>query len=173
MLLVCFPRQRWMLRSLNCSQSRFSRPLIALLVLTPALIYLFCLFAVPQILRFRFRSDLGWYDLGLYGFGPSKSYVSFGYQSPRVEILQWDPNCDSRFVFFAPRGDSIAHPGPMILDAKGELVWMKHNWGITQDFKVQRYRDQDYLIYWEGDEVEGRGQGSWYMVCAGSIICCR
>ena len=52
----------------------------------------------------------------------------------------------------------------MILDAQGELVWMKHNWEITQDFKVQRYQGQNYLIYWEGDEIEGRGQGSWYMV---------
>lgn len=158
-----------MLRSFSCSQSR---PLIALLVLAPTLIYLFYLFALPQLLRFRFRSDLGWYDLGLYGFGPSKSYISFPYQSPRVELVQWDSSrCDPSFVFLAPRGDSIAYPGPMILDAQGELVWMKHNWGITQDFKVQRYRDQDYLIYWEGDVVEGRGQGSWHMVRAGSILC--
>ena len=162
MLSGFFRRQRWMFR--RSSRSGSSRPLIALLVVAPVLVYLFIVFAVPQILRFRFRSDLGWYDLGWYGFGPSKSYVSFGYQSPRPEILEWDPECDPGFVFLAPRGDSIAHPGPIILDAQGELVWMKYNWEITQDFKVQQYRGQNYLIYWEGDEVEGRGQGSWYMV---------
>lgn len=153
----------------SCS---LSRPLIAFLVLAPTLVYLFYLFALPQLLRFRFRSDLGWYDLGLYGFGPSKSYVSFPYQSPRVELVQWDESrCDPSLVFLAPRGDSIAHPGPMIMDAQGELVWMKHNWGITQDFKIQRYRGQDYLVYWEGDMVEGRGQGSWHMVRDGGIRC--
>jgi hypothetical protein len=41
---------------------------------------------------------------------------------------------------------------------------MKHNWGTTHDFKVQRFQGQDFLTYWEGEQVEGRGYGSWYMV---------
>lgn len=131
-------------------------------------LYLFYVFAVPQLYRFRFRRDLGWYDLGAYGFGPSRSYISFGYESPVVEITSIEDNdgtaCDSRYTFFAPRGDSVAQPGPMILDSDGELVWMKHNWETTQDFRVQRYEDEDYLTYWEGGQVEGRGYGSWYMV---------
>lgn len=125
---------------------------------------LFCVFVIPQLTRFRFRSELSWYDLGLYGFGPSHSYVSFDEESPIVEISPADSQCDPRYTFLAPRGDSVAHPGPMILDARGELVWMKYNWGTTQDFRVQRYRDQDYLTYWQGDEEDGHGCGSWYMV---------
>lgn len=85
--------------------------------------------------------------------------------SPIVEISQYNSGCDPGLTFLAPRGDSIAYPGPMILDAQGNLVWMKHNLNITQDFKVQRYRGQDYLTYWEGEEIDGRGEGSWYMVC--------
>lgn len=139
-------------------------PLILILLVVPAVTYLFCTFAWPQILRFRFRSGLSWYDLGWYGFGPSRGYVSFGYESPRVEIERWDPECDSRYVFIAPRGDSVPYAGPMILDSRGELVWMKHNYEITQDFQVQHYRGKDYLTYWEGEQVESRGWGSWYMV---------
>ncbi|GAB1218280.1 hypothetical protein ATERTT37_007534 [Aspergillus terreus] len=129
-----------------------------------SLLYLFYLFVVPQLFRFRFRLGLSWYDLGLYGFGPSQSYVSFGFDSPRVQISQWDAGCDPRYTFLAPRGDSVAQPGPMILDADGNLVWMKHNWETTQDFKVQRYQGQDYLTYWEGSEVGSRGYGAWYML---------
>ncbi|KAJ5683552.1 hypothetical protein N7462_006717 [Penicillium macrosclerotiorum] len=125
---------------------------------------LFYLFVVPQLLRFRFRAGLGWYDLGLYGFGPSTTYVSFEEESPIVEFSPNDAQCDSRYTFLAPRGDSVAHAGPMILDAHGELVWMKYNWGTTQDFGVQRYRDQDYLTFWQGDEEDGHGRGSWYML---------
>lgn len=121
-------------------------------------------FAVPQLSRFRFRSELSWYDLGLYGFGPSQTYVSFDEESPIVEISPADAQCDPRYTFIAPRGDSVAHPGPMILDARGQLVWMKYNWGTTQDFRVQRYKGQDYVTYWQGDEEDGHGRGSWYMV---------
>ncbi|CBF80796.1 hypothetical protein AN8558.2 [Aspergillus nidulans FGSC A4] len=131
-----------------------------------SLLYLFHLFVVPQLVRFEFRADLSWYDLGAYGFGPSRGYVSFEYESPLVQISQTDNStgCDDRYTFLAPRGDSVAHEGPMILDAQGELVWMKHNWDTTHDFKVQRYRGEDYLTYWEGSQVEGRGYGSWYML---------
>lgn len=134
-----------------------------------SLVYLFYLFVLPQILKFRLRSDLSWYDLGLYGFGPTRGYVSFEEESPVVEISQWDTGCDPRFTFIAPRGDSIGHPGPMILDAAGNLVWMKHIQDVTQDFKLQRYQEEDFLTYWEGKEVAGRGDGSWYMVRAGSF----
>lgn len=129
-----------------------------------SLFYLFYIFVLPHLLKFRFHSNLSWYDLGLSGFGPTRAYASFEYESPVVEISQWGSGCDPRFTFLGPRGDSIVHPGPMILDAAGDLVWMKYNPGITQDLKVQRYRGEDYLTYWEGKEVEGRGKGSWFMV---------
>ncbi|KAL4780686.1 ASST-domain-containing protein [Aspergillus varians] len=131
-----------------------------------SLLYLFYLFVVPQLLRFDLRDDLSWYDLGVYGFGPSRSYVSFQDESPLVEITapEGGAGCDTRYTFLAPHGDSVAQAGPMILDAQGELVWMKHNWERVHDFKVQRYRNEDYLTYWEGNQVEGRGYGSWYML---------
>lgn len=127
-------------------------------------LYLFHVFVLPQFLRFRFRTDLSQYDLGLYGFGPSTGYVSFKYESPIIEITESDLGCDPRYTFLAPRGDSVPQAGPMILDAHGNLVWMKYNWETTQDFKVQRYKGEDYLTYWEGREIECRGYGSWYMV---------
>jgi hypothetical protein len=146
------------------SRSRSSCLIPTVAGVSVSLLYLFDVFAVPQLLRFRFRLDLSLYDLGFYGFGPSRSYVSFEYESPMVEITEWGSGCDPRYTFLAPRGDSVAHPGPVILDADGELVWMKYNWDTTQDFKVQRYNGADYLTYWEGTEMESRGYGSWYMV---------
>lgn len=125
---------------------------------------LFFLFAVPQLVRFRFRASLSKYDFGFYGFGPSQSFVSFDEEARVVEISPDDAQCDPRYTFIAPRGDSVAHAGPMILDARGELVWAKYNWGTTQDFKVQRFKGENYVTYWQGDEEDGHGRGSWYMV---------
>ncbi|KAL4919001.1 ASST-domain-containing protein [Aspergillus aurantiobrunneus] len=148
----------WSVWRRRCLEQRLPLRWLAIGSATVSFIYLFYLYAVPQLVRFDFRGNLSWYDLGVYGFGPSRSYVSFEYESPLVEITQGDDGgCDSRYTFLAPHGDSVAQPGPMILDAQGELVWMKHNWETTHDFKVQRYRGEDYLTYWEGSQVEGRG----------------
>ncbi|CAG8923410.1 unnamed protein product [Penicillium salamii] len=124
----------------------------------------FYLFAVPQLLRLRIRAGLSWYDLGAEGFGPDQTYLSFDQESPKIEISPPDAKCDARYTFLAPRGDSIAHPGPMILDSAGELVWTQWNSGTTQDFKVQQYKGEKYLTYWQGDTDDNYGRGLWYML---------
>ena len=167
----CFPSsQRHHRGYTKGAWRRVSKTRLLIFGTVVSLLYLSYLFVLPQIRKFRFRSDLSWYDLGLYGFGPTRGYVSFAYESPVVEISQWDAGCDPRFTFIAPRGDSIAHPGPMILDAAGNLVWMKPGHDVTQDFKLQRYQGEDFLTYWEGKEVGGRGDGSWFMVCVVSVM---
>ncbi|KAJ5634312.1 hypothetical protein N7528_002154 [Penicillium herquei] len=146
----------------NCKFNPFRR--IAFSVITIGALFLVLYAALPSIYRFRFHLGYSWYDLGYYGLGPSRTYQSFDEQSPLVEISPVDATCDQRYTFLAPRGDSVEHPGPMIIDANGELVWMKYNWGTTQDFKVQSYKGKDYLTYWQGDEEDGYGHGSWYML---------
>lgn len=165
-LLIFRPALMYCAASRRCLEHRrfFFWPAIASAIV--GLLYLFYVFVVPQLLRFDFRLGLSWYDLGAHGFGPSRGYVSFENESPVLQIVEPEGSagCDSRYTFFAPRGDSVPQPGPMILDAQGELVWMKQTWETAQDFRVQQYRGEDYLTYWEGDQVEGRGLGTWYMV---------
>ncbi|CAG7978213.1 unnamed protein product [Penicillium nalgiovense] len=144
--------------------TRFPFRWIALILAAIGGLIVFYLFAVPQLLKFRFRAGLSWYDLGVKGFGPDRNYISFDQESPIVEITPPGAKCDPRYTFLAPRGDSTAHPGPMILNPDGELVWTQWNGDTTQDFKVQRYKGEDYLTYWQGDTTDGYGRGSWYML---------
>lgn len=110
-------------------------------------------------------------DNGTYGYYPIRTYeTEAALSSPRVNWLQWSPQCDDAlFYFITPRGWSLSRPGPMILDHNGELVWTKHFdndfGGQAYDFKVQRYQDQDYLTFWLGDDtVRGHGAGVYHMV---------
>lgn len=137
---------------------------ISLLLATIGGALAFYLLLLPQLLRLRIRTGLSSYDLGLEGFGPDQTYLSFDEESPKIEISPPGAQCDPRYTFLAPRGDSIAHPGPMILDSAGELVWTQWNSGTTQDFKVQLYKGEKYLTYWQGDTDDNYGRGSWYMV---------
>lgn len=85
--------------------------------------------------------------------------------------MHWTPACaDGRLYFLTPRGWRVRAPGPMILDpADGSLIWSAHFGnafgGQAYDLKVQRYRGEDYLTFWLGDDrVRGHGAGEYYMV---------
>src|SRR4051812_19010314 len=67
------------------------------------------------------------------------------------------------YVFLAPKR-TPGQNGPTILDARGRLVWFHPlPKGITaDDFKVQTYRGQPVLTWWEGKfNPSGYGAGSW------------
>ena len=122
------------------------------------------IFAIPHLAKFRPHWNSSWYDLGLYGAYPTQSYFSFDLVSPRVEILQWDARCDQRLTFLTPRGLSVPTPGPMILDAKENLIWMEQRWGMSTDLQVQHYQGNAYLTFWAGIDEVSLGRGSYYMV---------
>lgn len=144
--------------------SRLKKALWGIVIAT-ALILSFKLL-LTQLRRFRFRSDLTKYDTGFYGFAPTKDYHSFDLDSPELAFIHEDARCSRDYLFFAPNGDSIPEPGPVILDADGELVWRISEGleGVTQDFRVQSYKNEDFLTFWVGNEIDGRKQGYWYMV---------
>ena len=70
------------------------------------------------------------------------------------------------------RGDKVdlKAKSPMILDNKGQLVWMDARYGETFALGVQKYKGVDYLTFWKGiSYVGGHGEGFYYMV---SFISC-
>jgi len=69
------------------------------------------------------------------------------------------------YVFVAPK-KGPGQDGPMILDNGGGPVWFRPMPGEEQDamdFKVQRYRGETVLTWWEGVHL-GYGQGE-YVIC--------
>lgn len=104
------------------------------------------------------------YDWGLYGAYPRKSYESFSSASPWVNILKSSPKCENAYTFIEPRGDSVSHPGPIILDNDGNLIWMDTQYGQAMDVKVQKYKGNDYITFWHGDDSGWFGKGYYLML---------
>jgi len=119
---------------------------------------------LPLIVLLAPHLETPLYDLGVYGAYRTQNYVSFGLSSPRASILQWHDRCDQGFIFLTPKGGSVSHPGPMILDSKGNLVWMSDRFKLATNLKVQRYRGQEYLTFWSGEKASTYGIGVYYMV---------
>jgi len=111
------------------------------------------------------------FDNGDYGAYPNRTYITESTViSPQLNILQADERCnDGLYTMISLRGDSVMLKGqsPMIHDQKGDLIWMNATYGETFGLTVQRYKDQDYLTFWQGDDsVGGHGEGYYYMVSA-------
>ncbi|KAI9047394.1 hypothetical protein LZ554_008839 [Drepanopeziza brunnea f. sp. 'monogermtubi'] len=109
------------------------------------------------------------FDHGAYGPYPNQSYITEPkLTSPRLNIQQWDSRChDGLYIMTCLRGDHVDIKGqsPMIHDTNGSLVWMNSTYGETFGHGVQRYKGQDYLTFWQGDDsVHGHGEGIYFML---------
>lgn len=128
------------------------------------LLFAFYRLVLPVAAWFVPDLEVAFYDLGVYGAAPTKNYVSFDLLSPRVNRVQWDDQCDRGLVFLTPNGGSVSSPGPMIVDAKGELVWMSDGFGTSTNLRMQQYKGQDYLTFWSGVKQGTMGRGIYRMV---------
>lgn len=110
------------------------------------------------------------FDLAVYGGYPQRSYFSHNLTSPDLQQVKWDDKCDNGFIFISPQGKSVEHPGPMILDARGNLVWQTDQYGQAMNLKVQEYKGEKYLTFWAGLRGSSFGYGNYYMVSTSSFL---
>lgn len=108
--------------------------------------------------------DSTFFDLAVYGGYPQRNYISHNLTSPDLQQVRWDDRCDNGFIFISPQGKSVEHPGPMILDARGNLVWQTDQYGQAMNLKVQEYNGEKYLTFWAGLRGSSYGYGNYYMV---------
>lgn len=137
-----------------------------ILIVLAVLLSLFLLHqCILPILAFIFPSlTSAFFDLGVYGTYPTQQYISFDIPGPQPRHLRWDDRCDQGHVLATPNGPSVTRPGPMIMDAKGELVWASDDFGATANLKVQRYKGEDFLTLWSGEKAATSGKGVYFMI---------
>jgi Arylsulfotransferase (ASST) len=85
---------------------------------------------------------------------------------PPVSILQSPGNLDGSDIFITPTGDTATYAnGPEILDSRGNVVWFHAvPQGLTAaDFRVQSYRGQPVLTWWQGTGLGGLSSGTDYI----------
>ncbi|KAJ5037953.1 uncharacterized protein L3040_006829 [Drepanopeziza brunnea f. sp. 'multigermtubi'] len=91
------------------------------------------------------------YDLGFRGLYPHQHFQSTDLEPLKPVITQWDEECDNGNLFFTVRGPHVQGfaRGPVITDARGELVWMDNDrFREAMNLNVQRYRGEDFLTFW-------------------------
>lgn len=108
---------------------------------------LFAALPASLVAAFSFNT----YDLGFRGWYPRQHFQTVDFQPPTTKITQWDDRCNSGNLFFTPRGPLVTGParGPIITDAKGNLIWMNNKkYEQAMNFNVQKYKGTDYLTFW-------------------------
>lgn len=93
------------------------------------------------------------------GYGPTQAFHSEPHLRPPALISQTrDPDAASGEVFVAP--ENSPQVGPMILGARGQLVWFHPLSNGSQsyyaaDFAIQHYQDRPVLTWWQGTVAGG------------------
>ncbi|KAL2444561.1 hypothetical protein ABEF95_017058 [Exophiala dermatitidis] len=110
------------------------------------------------------------FDSSEYGQFVPETYLSSSISAPRTNVFyEQSPGYCSRddglLVMLTPRGFAVPAPAPMILDRHGQLVWTDPKYAQPYNLQVQRYRDEEFLTFWAGDDgVKGHGAGVYYML---------
>ncbi|GAB7366717.1 hypothetical protein MBLNU230_g0674t1 [Neophaeotheca triangularis] len=121
--------------------------------------------AVPFLVFLNPSLDSLFYDLAIYGRYPEQTYISFPLSSPRSSVVKWDESCNDGLVLLDLHGDYVKNEGPMIMDPKGELVWLTDAYGLATNLQVQRYKGEGFLTFWAGEKSSSTfGGGKYYML---------
>lgn len=120
----------------------------------------FALFAAlpgPLVAAFSFNA----YDLGFNGLYPRQSFKSVNLRPPSPKVTKWDSRCDTgNHLLLTPRGPLVSGKarGPVILDSKGNLVWMDNDkFEQAMNLNVQTYKGEDYLTFWWKNKKRPKG----------------
>jgi hypothetical protein len=78
---------------------------------------------------------------------------------PAIRITTQARDTTPGYIFIAAK-KGLGQDGPMIVDDLGQLVWFSKDRYAT-NFKVQRYRGEPVLTWWQGEIVAGHGVGEY------------
>jgi hypothetical protein len=81
----------------------------------------------------------------------------------RPPVLDVDTPGHGGLYFLAPKRDAEQR-GVLIADGRGEPVWFHPVSPEATDFRVQRYRGEPVLTWWEGHSAQGYGHGRFAIV---------
>ena len=98
--------------------------------------------------------------------GPVRRYASApDLVTPAVEILRKEKGRTPGYTFVAPKRGS-GMDGPMILNDAGDVVWAHEAPEGEEifDFRVQSYKGEPVLTWWEGTSTVGVGFGEGVML---------
>jgi hypothetical protein len=83
---------------------------------------------------------------------------------PVIDVKESEPST-AGLVLLAPK-QAGAQAGALIVDDDGEVVWADPSEGTVADFRVQTYRGEPVLTWWEGRSVGGYGDGEFVIADA-------
>jgi hypothetical protein len=111
--------------------------------------------AFPVVAFFSIKA----FDVGFYGIYPRQRFHSVDFEAPVPKITQWDPRCDSGTLLLSPRARAVSAPGPVMLYARGNLIWMEDKFEQAMNLNVQKYKGQDFMTFWMGTDHAAHSNG--------------
>ncbi|KAK5163920.1 uncharacterized protein LTR77_010315 [Saxophila tyrrhenica] len=106
------------------------------------------------------------YNEGERGRFVQQKYRTSDLEPPMFNMMTPFSGCDDGSYFFmSPRGN-MPDATFYIMDHDGAMVWgPDHHYGEVYNFQVQKYKGEQVLVFWAGDDsIGGHGEGQYYML---------
>ena len=146
----------------------YARLLVIFTLISAVLLSLlvgFLQIVLPSVAWLFPQFKTAFFDLGVYGAFRYNTYVSFNLTSPRFTTPFWDDQCDDgSYVLLTPKGGSVPHAGPVIVDTRGNLVWMSNKFNDSMNLNVQAFNGENYLTMWAGSKHGSQGRGIYHLL---------
>ena len=146
----------------------YARLLVIFTLISAVLLSLlvgFLQIVLPSVAWLFPQFKTAFFDLGVYGAFRYNTYVSFNLTSPRFTTPFWDDQCDDgSYVLLTPKGGSVPHAGPVIVDTRGNLVWMSNKFNDSMNLNVQAFNGENYLTMWAGSKHGSQGRGMYHLL---------
>ncbi len=80
---------------------------------------------------------------------------------PPITVRRYGHVAGSRYIFLDAPYSGPGHGGTIIIDSRGELVWLGPNTAThhKMDFDVQMLNGEPVLTWWQGKVIQGHGEG--------------
>jgi hypothetical protein len=93
---------------------------------------------------------------------PPKWHTRPDLSIPALTVTHSEPGASSDLIFVAPYNSPTGQVGAVIVDNSGQPVWEHPLAGkVTTNFRVQSYRGEPVLTWWEGLIEYGHGVGEY------------
>jgi len=125
---------------------------------------LFMTATIPQVdADMPLLYDYEGYNAAKYDQAPSQTFRSSSIVAPRLQVNTWNRELvdKSPYIFLGLWSPLGGNAGPYLYSTDDlSLVYAEQRWPSAHNTQIQRYKDEDFLVFYQGEQRDGHSSGT-------------
>ncbi|KXJ97113.1 ASST-domain-containing protein [Microdochium bolleyi] len=107
--------------------------------------------------------DYDGYNAAKYGQAPSQTFRTSDIVAPQLQVNTWDRELvdTAPYIFLGLWSPLGGNAGAYIYSTRDlSLVYAEQRWPSAHNTQVQRYKGEDFLVFYQGEQRDGHSSGT-------------